>query len=208
MKEKILIKSEHYNAKKALSIIMIASIAVALLGLFLWIANVDGCRFYESYFGGLRYLSLLENMLDPFSLFPGLCIDFGLIVFIISAIIAWWLSSYQLTVTDKRIYGITSFTKRVDLPVDSVSAVATTALKGIVIATSSGKIAFNLIKNRDDVHSVISNLIISRQSHTIVTESQNAYTHVDELKKYKELLDNGIITQEEFDAKKKHLLDL
>ena len=30
----------------------------------------------------------------------------------------------------------------------------------------------------------------------------------DELKKYKELLDNGIITQEEFDAKKKQLLGL
>ena len=32
--------------------------------------------------------------------------------------------------------------------------------------------------------------------------------NVDELKKYKELLDQGIITQEEFDTKKKQLLDL
>ena len=30
----------------------------------------------------------------------------------------------------------------------------------------------------------------------------------DELKKYKELLDGGVITQEEFDAKKKQLLGL
>ncbi len=30
----------------------------------------------------------------------------------------------------------------------------------------------------------------------------------DELKKFKELLDMGIITQEEFDAKKKELLGL
>ena len=30
----------------------------------------------------------------------------------------------------------------------------------------------------------------------------------DELKKYKELLDNGVITQEEFDAKKKQILGL
>ena len=30
----------------------------------------------------------------------------------------------------------------------------------------------------------------------------------DELKKYKDLLDSGVITQEEFDAKKKQLLDL
>lgn len=30
----------------------------------------------------------------------------------------------------------------------------------------------------------------------------------DELKKFKELLDSGILTQEEFDAKKKQLLGL
>ena len=33
-------------------------------------------------------------------------------------------------------------------------------------------------------------------------------TSADELKKYKELLDSGVITQEEFDAKKKQLLGL
>ena len=31
---------------------------------------------------------------------------------------------------------------------------------------------------------------------------------VDTLKKYKELLDNGIITQEEFEDKKKQILNL
>lgn len=34
------------------------------------------------------------------------------------------------------------------------------------------------------------------------------YSSADEIKKFKELLDNGIITQEEFDAKKKQLLGL
>ena len=33
-------------------------------------------------------------------------------------------------------------------------------------------------------------------------------SNADELKKYKELLDAGVITQEEFDAKKKQLLGL
>ena len=35
-----------------------------------------------------------------------------------------------------------------------------------------------------------------------------AVSSADELKKFKELLDSGIITQEEFDAKKKQLLGL
>ena len=33
-------------------------------------------------------------------------------------------------------------------------------------------------------------------------------SNADELKKFKELLDSGVITQEEFDAKKKQLLGL
>ena len=33
-------------------------------------------------------------------------------------------------------------------------------------------------------------------------------SNLDELKKYKELLDSGVISQEEFDAKKKQLLGL
>lgn len=35
-----------------------------------------------------------------------------------------------------------------------------------------------------------------------------AISAADELKKFKELLDSGVITQEEFDAKKKQLLGL
>ena len=43
-----------------------------------------------------------------------------------------------------------------------------------------------------------------RNSTTVV----NAISPAEELKKMKELLDMGIITQEEFDAKKKQLLGL
>lgn len=46
--------------------------------------------------------------------------------------------------------------------------------------------------------------IIASSNHP-TTASKN---EVDEIRKYKELLDDGIITQEEFDAKKKELLGL
>lgn len=36
----------------------------------------------------------------------------------------------------------------------------------------------------------------------------NATAGAEELKRYKELLDSGVITQEEFDAKKKQILGL
>lgn len=44
-----------------------------------------------------------------------------------------------------------------------------------------------------------------RKAQTNNGNSNSAVSSADELKKYKELLDGGIITQEEFDAKRKLL---
>lgn len=125
-----------------------------------------------------------------------------------------WLRSYSLVITDKRIYGKAAFGKRVDLPLDSVSAVGTSALKGVAVGTSSGKIKFKLIKNQKEIHEVISKLLAERQRRektpveTTVNQTIVETSNADELKKFKELLDMGAITQEEFDAKKKELLGL
>lgn len=130
---------------------------------------------------------------------------------LISIFVLLWLRSQELTVTDKRVYGKAAFGKRVDLPLDSVSAVATiSALKGITVGTSSGKISFMLMKNQGEIHSLISKLLLERQKEDkSKTETQESnFTNADEIKKYKELLENGAITQEEFEAKKKQLLGL
>lgn len=47
---------------------------------------------------------------------------------------------------------------------------------------------------------------ISEKSQT--TQEKVSVNNIDELKKFKELLDSGIITQDEFEQKKKHLLNL
>lgn len=130
---------------------------------------------------------------------------------LISIFVLLWLRSQELTVTDKRVYGKAAFGKRVDLPLDSVSAVATiSALKGITVGTSSGKISFMLMKNQGEIHALISKLLLERQKDKkSKPETQEAnFTNADEIKKYKELLENGAITQEEFEAKKKQLLGL
>lgn len=118
----------------------------------------------------------------------------------------------KITVTDKRVFGNAAFGKRVDLPLDSVSAVATSAFKGLSVATSSGRITFIGIKNRDEIHKVISDLLIERQSKpkAVVQEEKPAAPSnvAEQLKQLKELVDAGILTQEEFDAKKKQLLGL
>jgi hypothetical protein len=127
--------------------------------------------------------------------------------------------SCTITVTDKRIHGKVRFGKRIDLPLDLVSSVSIGQFRTIGVATSSGVISFSLVKNAQEVHSEINKLLIERQSkNNAHTPQQQAYTaqpqsmtysvNTDELKQLKELLDTGVITQEEFDTKKKQLLGI
>lgn len=49
---------------------------------------------------------------------------------------------------------------------------------------------------------------INSKKNTDILKSENTISIVDEIRKYKNLLDEGIITQDEFDRKKSQLLDL
>lgn len=63
------------------------------------------------------------------------------------------------------------------------------------------------ISNLTNAESIKS--VIIEKKKTAQTESDKSNSgNAEELKKYKELLDSGIITQEEFDAKKKQILGL
>ena len=119
----------------------------------------------------------------------------------------------EIVVTDKRVSGRALFGKRVDLPLDSISAVGTSWFGGIAIATSAGRVSFGLIKNRDEIHEAVSKLLMERQEKKSAepTEAVKTATNqsaTEELKKYKELLDTGVITEEEFSAKKKQILGI
>ncbi len=124
----------------------------------------------------------------------------------------WIVCKMQITVTNKRVYGKTIFGRSVDLPVDSISAVGSGMFNKIIVATSSGKIKFSFIANSQTVREEILKLIIARQDEKKVEnkpiEPVAKTSDADEIKKYKELLDSGIITQEEFDTKKKQILGL
>lgn len=61
------------------------------------------------------------------------------------------------------------------------------------------------------VWGVIDYILLRRESDLQpkdFTKQKSSQSAADELKKFKELLDMGIITQEEFEAKKKQLLNL
>ena len=92
-----------------------------------------------------------------------------------------------------------------------VSAYSTKSfMSTIAVATSSGLTKFSLISNYAEIGNVLSKMINDRQDNTTNTEikAETPNSDIDALIKLKSLLDQGIITQEEFDAKKKQLLDL
>ena len=113
----------------------------------------------------------------------------------------------ELTITNKRVYGKAAFGKRVDLPLDSISSIGVNNLfKSVSIATSSGRVTFNFLSNHKEVYDEISKLLIKRQDEKPQKKKEDNSDYIEELKKLKELLNDGIITQEEFDKKKKELL--
>lgn len=84
-------------------------------------------------------------------------------LFVVSLIIYFMYNKIEINVTTKRVYGIAPFNKRVDLPLDMISAVSTCIFKGIAVSTSSGVIRFRFIKNNFEIHSEISKLLNNRQ---------------------------------------------
>ena len=197
MDEKIIIKSKVANVK--------------LIRNILWIVGLLGGIIASALYAKSAYTPSIKVMFSQTGILCFLAVAAPL--FIIGFIFYKATSKISLTVTDKRVYGKAMFGKRVDLPFDMISAVGTSAFKGIAVATSSGAIKFIMMENRDSIHDAISEQLVLRQTQKNrksenVIRQEIPQSNADELKKYKDLLDSGVITQEEFDAKKKQLLGL
>ena len=130
----------------------------------------------------------------------------GIFIFVVLGLM-FLAMKFELIVTDGKVVGKTLFGKRVDLPISQISVAGTGIFNRVSIATSSGSINFYGVTNQNKVFSTISELLMKRQEETKTT-SKASESSADELKKLKDLLDSGIITQEEFDTKKKQLLGL
>lgn len=95
--------------------------------------------------------------------------------------------------------------------VKDIKSVEVAFLKGLRIRGNGVKYKINLLANGEELRSTIMALVSAKAAEaTVVTEikQEAPISNADELWKYKELLDSGVITQEEFEAKKKQLLGL
>lgn len=206
--------------KKAKTIILGITIVAVFLGAIFLIVNsslynADSNKYiYNDYLGNVGYL---PGLLDESGFYLRYYVDFWAFPYVYIGLYFWGVAvcflftffmmrKMQITVTDKRVCGKTYFGRSVDLPMDSISAVGSSWFNGIKVSTSSGKVSFLHIEKSKEIRELLCQLLIERQEK--LQSDIPAKSNADELKKYKELLDGGIITQEEFDTKKKQLLGL
>lgn len=203
MNEKVIIKSQNYDTKKFMLICFLPAVVLLLYVVLTFFLTENGRNWSEwGFFGGWVF-NFSQGC-------PGVVTVIALLLLFVGIVVFWSFNGTGITVTDKRIYGIAKFGKRVDLPVDSISSIGVGLFNSIAIATSSGKVVFGLLKNRNEVQEAISRLLVERQNKETGTtiKQEIPQSAADELKKYKDLLDSGVISQAEFDAKKKQLLGL
>ncbi len=152
--ETIKIKSRVSDIGKI--IILACAILFLLVAIIVLIIGVIGYHeAYECYYND--YYAYAPDIFDYIgSFFIILCVDIFWFVWF------WAMCKTEIVVTDKRIIGKTLFS-RVDLPLDSISAVQKSILNVIAVATSSGLIRFFFIQDVEEVRKEICTLLMDRQ---------------------------------------------
>ena len=191
------------SEKRSLKVFNLVAIIIGILAvcIFCIVVDIINNGYFKDY--DLAYnVKYILGVPCKFFLLPIL-----VAMLIVNVIFA--ISNYSITVYSDKIVGNTTFKKQVSLPIDSITAASISMFHGVAVGTSSGLIKFLMIENNKDVYTAINKILSNRQEKpaNIVQQVVNQ-TSATELKEYKELLDSGVITQEEFDVKKKQLLGL
>jgi len=133
-----------------------------------------------------------------------------LVLIAIVALLNVSMDKCHITVTNRRISGRISYQRLIDMPLDCVTSVGTCAFGGVKVTAASCRCAFYLVKNADEVRDAIAGLLIARQENSArpatVVYQEAVGSDADELKKLGELLDSGVITQDEFDLLKDDII--
>ncbi len=223
MDEKVLIRSEVDKKRMSIMYGIVSAFfaAGAILFLLLFILEDDYTYYYSFDYGyGYSSSGSINSTRSAFDaaiqgeegyLVMLIISGFFILLGIIGFVFAFAHTRCKLEITENNVKGKSLFGKQVVLPMYMVSAYSTRKfLSTIAVATSSGLTKFALIKNYEEIGAVLSQKINERQEQTTTTKTntQAKSNSLDDLAKIKELLDMGVITQEEFDAKKKEILGL
>ena len=147
MEERTLFEGK-FSKSNTLSIVFIF-VGIALITFDLILVEGDIAFIIESAF--------------QYGLFEMWVLILAVVSFIAAIVVYLMMRNCKFVITDKRIYGQSTFGKQISLPLDKVSMASTTFLNCLVVSTSSGKISFWLIKNGDAAWQIINQLIVARQ---------------------------------------------
>jgi Ca2+/H+ antiporter len=147
-----------------------------------------------------------------FRLMYGYILIASVIAFVVSIIMKTNTEKCEITVTNEAISGKLPHGKEVYIPLNQITAINRSSFNGVSI-TSIGNVSnFHCIENREEVMKAISYLLANPQQNAQPTQNGSAPvangSEAEQLKRLKDLLDAGVLTQEEFDAKKKQVLGL
>lgn len=126
-------------------------------------------------------------------------------------------NTWLITCTDKRLLfldkGMIFGLKQVEIPIEKINSISYKKgllLGEIVIYHGAAQMTIKNIQKEavKPLADAINNEIEKHRSTANNTSTQPTVSAADELLKFKQLLDAEVITQEEFDAKKKELLGL
>lgn len=108
----------------------------------------------------------------------------------------------SIVVLDSAIVWSEAPKNEVKILIQDIQSVAIAPMHGLRIKGQSFNKKASLVKNNTELYKILTGKIEALRT------SATTNSDVGDLEKYKTLLDKGIITQEEFDAKKKQLLGL
>lgn len=224
--EGIVIKGTPQKNKVAL-ITLIVGIAVAVTSFIVALYTfyyVSDSYYYIGHYIGYYYYCVIygfDFMDFYFSEFFSECIYgymliLGVIATVVGIIIKFNTEKCEITVTNDNIIGKLPHGKEVNIPLNQVTALNHSSFNGISVSSIGNVSNFHCFENRDEVMKAISYLLANPQQASTQTAGANATatasatggTEAEQLKRLKDLLDSGVLTQEEFDAKKKQILGL
>ena len=213
MSEKVLIKSERVKSFAPL-ILLAISAACALMLTCIRVRHemmIDG-RMVEMGPPDSGWILFLRfnSFISIFAFLLVVCGSVCLLTSIICGTLYLVNRKCEICITEYNVKGKTHWGKDVVLPLSMVSVYVTRKfMSTIAVATASGMIKFGLIKNYIEIGDVLSKKINERQKNSENAKASDSKgNNMDDLLKLKSLLDAGVITQEEFEAKKKQLLGL
>lgn len=166
--------------------------------------NITG---YECYNGSeyFEYIGYIDYARGNTVL---LFIAWALLAFCLLCVHLWYLADQkkQIVIDGNKLICKNGNRTVKEFLVNDVKSVEFAAKKGIKICGTSINYRINLVENREEIKSAIIDTLSTISRETATAQSQD--NSADSIAKFKELLDSGVITQEEFDAKKKQLLGL